>query len=144
MIQRSVLLEFPAAIAGQPIVSRVVRRFDVEVNNIQATITPEQDGRMFAIVTGEDADVLRALEWLRASEVRTTLPVQNLVWHEGRCTHCGACIGQCAPRAFSVDPATARVVFAAERCVACDLCVPACAYGALEALGHRVATAGEV
>jgi ferredoxin len=143
-MQRSAILRFPRTLVDQPIVSRVIRDFDVEVNILQASITPEEDGHMFAFFKGERAAVGGALDFLRAERVRVILPAKHLVWSAERCTHCGACVGQCTSSAFAVDPATFEVVFDAARCIACELCIPACAYGAVESIGDHLARKGEL
>lgn len=135
MMRRSAIFHFPAELYDQPVVSRLVREFDVEVNILQAHISPQEMGHMFAILAGEEPQVDGALHALAAMGVQTVLPVQNLVWDEERCTHCGACTGLCRPKALHMDPATRRVVFDASRCIACNRCVPACSYGAIESIG---------
>jgi L-aspartate semialdehyde sulfurtransferase ferredoxin len=62
---------------------------------------------------------------------------------EERCVHCGACVGQCASAAFTVDRSTRKVVFDPGRCIACELCIPACAYGAVESVNDHLRRTGE-
>ena len=143
-MQRSAIMRFPKTLVDQPIVSRVIRDFDVEVNILQASITPEEDGQMFAFFKGERAAVSGALDFLRDNRVRVILPAKHLVWSEEVCVHCGACVGQCTSSAFTVDPTTAKVVFDADRCIACELCIPACAYGAVESIGDHLVRKGEL
>ena len=49
MIQRSAILSFPKEIVDRPVITQLVRDVGVEVNILQAHITPEEDGHMFAI-----------------------------------------------------------------------------------------------
>lgn len=144
MIQRSVILGFPPSRVDKPVISSVIRRFDVEVNILQAHVTPEEAGRMFTIFRGSRAQVSKALDYLRENEVQTILPARNLVWDEALCVHCGACVGQCLSSAFSVDSATRRIVYDGDRCIACELCIPACAYGAIEPIGAHLEKLGEL
>lgn len=143
-MQRSAILRFPKTLVDQPIVSRVIRDFDVEVNILQASITPEEDGHMFAFFKGEQAAVGGALDFLREQQVRVILPAKHLVWSEEQCVHCSACVGQCTSGAFTVSPTTLEVVFDAERCIACELCIPACGYGAVESIGDHLVRKGEL
>jgi ferredoxin len=138
MTQRSAIFHFPADLYDRPVVSRLVQEFDVEVNILNAHITPQQCGHMFAVLDGEEAAVHRALAAMQAMGVETILPVKNLVWNEDNCVHCGACAGPCRPGAFSVDPATRRVVFDPTRCIACNRCIPACSYGAIESVDDHL------
>ncbi|MBW2263252.1 MAG: 4Fe-4S binding protein, partial [Deltaproteobacteria bacterium] len=116
MIQKSVILNFPRSQVDKPVVSSVIRSFDVEVNILQAHVTPEEAGRMFTIFKGERHQVDRALDFLRQNEVQTILPVKNLVWDEELCVHCGACVGQCLSSAFNTETESRRTVFDAQKC----------------------------
>jgi ferredoxin len=144
MIHKSVILSFPRSQLDRPVISTVIRSFDVEVNILQAHITPEEAGRMFTIFKGERTMVGRALDYLRSNDVQTILPVKNLVWDEERCVHCGACVGQCLSSAFATDTTSMRVVFDAGRCIACELCIPACPFGAIESIGDYLERTGEL
>ena len=53
MTQKSAILNFPKSLLDRPVVSQVIRKYEVEVNILQASITPEEDGRMFAIFRGK-------------------------------------------------------------------------------------------
>ena len=131
MLQRSVFLDFPKAVVDQPWITRVIRDYDVEVNILQAAITPDEGGRMFAIFRGEPPAVKAALTFLRDARVDVVEPEKFLVWREDRCVHCTACTGQCPSGSFTVDPQTRRITFVSESCIACELCIQACFYGAL-------------
>jgi ferredoxin len=144
MIQKSVILNFPRSQVDKPVISSVIRNYDVEVNILQAHVTPEEAGRMFTIFRGERAHVNGALDFLKRNEVQTILPVKNLVWDEQLCVHCGACVGQCLSSALTMDPATMRVVFEGEKCLACELCIPACSYSAVESIGDHLERTGEL
>lgn len=144
MIQKSVILNFPRTLVDKPVISAVVRNYDVEVNILQAHITPDEEGQMFTLFKGHGPAVNRALDYLRENHVRTILPVKNLVWDEQRCVHCGACVGQCLSSAFTQDPVTMKTVHDAGKCVACELCIPACGYGALESINDHLRKTGEL
>ncbi|MBW2277006.1 MAG: 4Fe-4S binding protein [Deltaproteobacteria bacterium] len=144
MIQKSAFLKFPKGLINEPVISRVIRGFDVEVNILQASITPEEDGNLFAFFSGERSAVSGALNYLKERDVRVILPARNLVWDEDRCVHCSACVGQCPSSAFSIEAESREVSFEAERCIACELCVPACSYGAVEPISDQLRKAGEL
>lgn len=144
MIQKSAFLKFPKGLVNEPVISRVIRGFDVEVNILQASITPEEDGNLFAFFSGERKAVSGALNFLKERDVRVILPARHLVWDEDLCIHCSACVGQCPSSAFSIDERSREVSFDAERCIACELCVPACSYGAVEPISDQLRRAGEL
>jgi ferredoxin len=144
MIRKSAFLKFPKGLVNEPVISRVIREFDVEVNILQASITPEEDGNMFAFFSGERSAVSGAFNFLKGRDVRVNLPARNLVWDEELCVHCGSCVGQCPSSAFSIGTDSREVSFDAERCIACELCVPACSYGAVEPISEQLRRAGEL
>ena len=143
MTHTSAFLKFPKSLVNEPVISGVIRDFDVEVNILQASITPEHDGQMFAFFSGERVAIDRAFHRLEQRHVRVILPAQSLVWDEELCVHCGACVGQCTSAAFTVDTASREVAFDADRCIACELCIQACSYGAVQPIGDRFENNGE-
>ncbi len=144
MIQKNLILTYPADQLDKPVISAVIRTYDVEVNILQARITPREEGRMFAQFAGEEAAVDQAIDYLQQNGVKVVLPAKNLVWDEDLCVHCGACIGQCMARALVQDPESMKTVYDGALCVACDLCIPACGYGAIESIGEHLKKKGEL
>lgn len=143
-MQRSVILHFPRTLTDRPIISHLVRDYDVEVNILQAYIMPDEGGHLFAILQGEEKSLERALGFLKGLGVRTILPTRNLVWDDQTCVHCGACVGHCRTGALAFDPETLRVVYDPERCLGCGLCIPACGFGAIESIGQHLLRKGEL
>lgn len=137
MAQRSLVLHFDPRLVDKPIVSHVVRTYDVDLNILHARITPDEEGTMFLIVSGAEEQIERAVAYLEGVGVRTSVTTKNLVWDEGKCVHCGACVGQCLPKALSVDEKTRRVSYDEAQCIACELCVGACPFGAIETVGKH-------
>ncbi len=142
MIQKSVIFHFPPELYDKPVISGLIRNCEVEVNILEAYISPQQAGHMFAILQGEEGRIDDALRYMEGMGVSMVLPVRNLVWDETKCVHCGACVGQCRPRAFRME--SSRVVFDSARCVACNLCIPSCSYGAIESISSHLKRKGEI
>jgi len=142
MFQQTAILNFPKSLIGRPVISHVIKNYDVEVNILQATITPQEDGHMFTIFSGKKQSVLKALDYLSENEVQIIKPEKNLVRDEARCVHCTACVGQCISNAYTVDPTTYKVVYNADHCIACKLCIDACAFGAVESIGDHLKRTG--
>lgn len=144
MVEKSVILKFPRDLIEHPYISHIIKERDVEVNILQAYITPQEAGHMFAIFRGEEGSVEDALEYLRSQEVQVVLPGRNLIWEESLCVHCSACTGQCKSGALTMNPSTFEVVYDGTRCIACKLCIPACAFGALESVSDHLRRIGEL
>ncbi len=139
MPQKSAIFHFKPDTVDKPIVSQLVRDYSLTVNILQAKISPEEEGRMFVTLHGDSANMKSGLEYLESLGVTVILPNKNVILFEERCTHCGACVGQCLPKALSVDPDTREVVFDSELCIACELCIGACPFGAIESVTEHLA-----
>jgi ferredoxin len=138
MMKKSVILHFGTDLVDKPIMSGMIRDHDVMVNILQASITPEEAGTMFVQVEGKADNVKRALGYLDGMGVRLIFPARNLIFDEERCTHCGACISQCLPKALHVDSGSCKMALDHDKCLACELCIPACPFGALESVGEHL------
>jgi ferredoxin len=103
----------------------------VSVNILRASITPDEAGEMFVIMSGGKEAVSRAIRFLRASGVDVAVESRLFSFNEAQCVHCGACVAHCFVDAFTVDPKTARVSWDEKACVSCGICIPSCGYGAL-------------
>lgn len=138
MTKKSAILHFGRDIVDKPVLTGLIRGHDVSVNILQASITPEEDGTMFVQIEGESENVKGAFDYLEGLGVRMIFPAKNIIWDDEKCTHCGACVGQCLPKSLAVDAVTGEIVFDADKCIACELCIPACPYGALESVTEHL------
>jgi ferredoxin len=131
-ISKRIVLHFPKRLVDRPIVSRLVRDFDLEFNILKALVTPEEEGLLVLELSGEQAAYDKGIRYLTETGVKIQSLSQDVLRNEERCTHCGACITICPSGAFELDPATRRVDFYNEKCVACGLCIQACPPRAME------------
>ncbi len=133
MTSRRVVLHFPTNLIDEPIMSRLVRKYDLEFNIMRANITAQEEGLLVLALTGTKENVEGALAEARHLGVRVQSLEQDVVRLESRCTHCGACITICPTEALVMNPETREVIFDYEKCIACELCVPVCPPRAMEA-----------
>ncbi len=131
-MQRSVYLSFNNQLVDKPIISDLVRRYDVSVNILEARINPNEEGSMFIQIEGSEENLDRAFGYLVSSGVRVTVKPRRLVWHEDICASCGACLAHCLPKALDMDPETGKVEYDEDKCISCLLCIPVCPYNAVE------------
>lgn len=73
MSTQDVRLEYPPSLLSRPVIQELIRRFDLSVNILQAQITLEE-GWIAVRLSGEEAEIQRAVNWLRA-EGLGVLPV---------------------------------------------------------------------
>jgi len=131
-ISKSIVLHFPKRLVDRPIVSALVRDFNLDFNILKASVTPEEEGLLVLEVSGKRSDYDKGIEYLAKTGVRIQSLSQDVTRNEERCTHCGACITICPTAAFELEPLTRRVSFLDEKCVACELCIKACPPRAME------------
>ncbi len=131
-VSKRIVLRFPPRLSGQPIVSRLVKEFNLDFNILKASITPEEEGILVLELSGEQNDYDKGIRYLTKTGVRIQSLSQDVLRNEERCTHCGACITVCPTGAFELDPATRRVTFHDDKCIACGLCIKACPPRAME------------
>lgn len=131
-ISKKMVLRFPRRLVDRPIVSRLVKDFNLDFNILKASITPEEEGLLVLEVTGKQEDYDKGISYLTKTGVRIQSLSQDVTRNEERCTHCGACITICPAGAFEIEPLTRRVNFYNEKCIACGLCIKACPPRAME------------
>jgi ferredoxin len=131
-VSKRIVLRFPRRLVDRPIVSRLVRDFNLDFNILKASVTPEEEGLLVLELSGKQSDYDRGIRYLTETGVRIQALSQDVTRNEERCTHCGACITICPTGAFELDPLTRRVNFCDEKCLACELCIKACPPRAME------------
>ncbi len=131
-VTKRIVLRFPRRLVERPIVYRLVKDYDLELNILKASITPEEEGLLVLELKGNQKEYDKGVDFLIKAGVRIQSLSQDVTRNEERCNHCGACITVCPTGAFRVDPKTRLVIFDNEKCIACGLCIPACPPRAME------------
>jgi ferredoxin len=129
---KKIVLRFPRRLVDRPIVSRLVRDFNLDFNMLKASVTPDEEGLLVMELTGKREDYDRGISYLTEAGVQVQALSQDVTRNEERCTSCGACVTICPSGAFELDPLTRRVTFNDEKCLACELCIKACPPRAME------------
>ncbi|OGP77653.1 MAG: hypothetical protein A2V86_06545 [Deltaproteobacteria bacterium RBG_16_49_23] len=134
MQKKRVVFNYPSHLVDQPVISKLVKDYDLTVNILRARITPKEEGRLVLEIVGKRAGLEAGFQYLRNLGIETQPLAQDVKWHEDRCTHCTACISVCHPQALDVNRKTMEVSFNRDKCIACELCIPVCPYQAMEIL----------
>lgn len=132
VVSRKIVIHFPKRLADQPIISRLIKQYDLEFNILKASITPAEEGLLVLELTGTQSEYDKGLKYLLKTGVEIQSLSQDFTRNEERCTSCGACITVCPSSAFELDKKTRLVKFNNEKCVACGLCIKACPPRAME------------
>lgn len=134
MQKKRVVLSYPPNVVEQPVISKLVKDFDLTVNILRAHVTPKEEGRLVLEITGRRKAMEAGLNYIKELGVDVQPLAQDVKWYEERCTHCTACISICPPKALDVNRTTMEVSFRREKCIACGLCIQVCPYQAMEIL----------
>ena len=131
-VSKRIVLRFPRRLVDRPIVSRLVRDYNLDFNILKASVTPEEEGLLILELNGKQEDYDKGIRYLTKAGVKIQSLSQDVTRNEGRCTHCGACITICPTGAFELESSTRQINFYNEKCIACGLCVKACPPRAME------------
>jgi L-aspartate semialdehyde sulfurtransferase ferredoxin len=123
------ILEYSSAVANDPVIYTLVRRFDIKVNILRAEISPGQEGSMLVELEGEDARLTECRDYLSSIQVRLAPLSSSLSLREEACVHCGSCTGVCFSGCLTMGDPDWKLAVDREKCIACGLCVQACPFG---------------
>ena len=131
-VSRRIVLHFPKRLVDQPMISRLVKHYDLDFNILKASVNPDKEGLLVLELKGKQDNYDKGIRYLAETGVTIQSLSQNVTRNEDRCTHCGACITICPSGAFEMDPETRKVNFHDKKCLACGLCLKACPPRAME------------
>jgi ferredoxin len=132
MIRHKIVLHFPHEQVDKPIVSKLVRDFNLDFNILKASITPREEGLLVLEIIGKEKDYERGMAYIESCGVTIQPLSQDIRRNDLKCTHCGACIAVCPTDALFVKRDSMEVGFDNEECVACELCIKVCPPRAME------------
>lgn len=125
-VKEKVVLRFPRESVSKPIISTMVKNYDVEFNILKASITPKEEGLMVIEFIGREKDYNAGIGFLKENGIEIVPLQQDITRNDDRCFHCGACTGICPSGALHIDRETYMIIFDPSLCVACELCVRVC------------------
>lgn len=132
MISKKIVLKFNQNLADQPIIFKLVRRFNLEFNILKAHINSNKEGLMVLGLSGEKDKINQGINYLKEIGIIVQPLSQSIIRNNNRCTHCGVCISICPTEALVLDPDTRKIHFYDDKCIACEQCIPTCPLRAME------------
>ncbi|WP_300464582.1 4Fe-4S binding protein [Desulfobacula sp.] len=130
-VKRRVVLTFPRFIGGQPIITELIREYELEVNIYRAQVTPNEKGYIAIDIIGEESQIEDGLEFIRSFEIDVNLTMNTLLWNKDKCTGCGNCVPHCPTGALYVKDNRSRPIdFHGDKCIECLCCIESCPFGA--------------
>ena len=121
-----VSLTFPPTKVTFPLMTKLVREYELEVNILHADIRLNKTGKLIVEMTGKKGNIDNALQYIEEQDVSYHIFNGTLTWDEEKCVHCGACTSVCPPRALRIDAPDFILSYDKEKCLVCGLCVKAC------------------
>ena len=131
-ISKRIVLRFPHRLVDQPIVCKLVKKYNLEFNILKAYVTPREEGLLVLELSGEKANYNRGIQYLERLGVEIQPLSQDIIRNEKRCIDCGVCVPICPTGALVVIPVSRKIHFNDSDCIACELCVKACPLRAVE------------
>lgn len=137
-MKRRYALRFSPTLVEQPIVSKLARAYDVDINILNADVASGRGGKLIVELCGTEQNLDLSVVYLSEVGVIVSEMVKELLFREEGCIHCGACTAVCSPRALSMNK-EAKLVFDVSLCVVCGLCTQACPLRLFEVSHEREA-----
>jgi ferredoxin len=131
-VSHRIVLHFPRAVTGEPIIYRLAKDYGLIFNILKASVSPQEEGLMVLELSGQDTDFQHGAAYLKEHGIRLQPLVQDIRKNDDRCVDCGACVGVCPTEALTLERPTMRVLFDPDKCVVCGECVPCCPVNAME------------
>lgn len=131
-VTKRIVVRFPKRLVEEPIVYRLIKDYDLVMNILKASVTPDEEGFLVMELQGDADKFEEGINYLKEKGVLVEPLSKDVKRNEVRCTHCGACVTICPASALVVDKESRKIIFSDEKCIACELCVPACPVGAME------------
>lgn len=124
-MKRRYSLGFSTQLVNKPLVSKLVKTFDLEINILNANVASGKGGLLVVEFEGTAAHLKEAAKWLQDLGVEVSPLSQNILFNKEKCIDCGACTAVCSGGALKLDK-DAKLVYDSDQCVLCGLCVHAC------------------
>ncbi len=130
--RRIYFIRYPKEISNKPIIYRLIKEYDVEVNILRANILPQREGILIIEMAGAKPNIKDGLEYLKQLGVSIERLATRIRRDEERCFQCGACTGVCPVDALYIRRQDMAVLFDADKCTGCSQCVLICPVRAME------------
>jgi ferredoxin len=137
MYAKMLSLRFPPTAVNEPIITNLIRKFDLECNILKAVIYPRKEGLAVMEVSGHRKNFHKGMHYLKSLGVKVESIGQDIKRDEEKCYQCGACTAVCPTGALAIRRPEMTVIFDKEKCSACELCVVACPARAMEVKFNR-------
>lgn len=126
MAKRRLVLTFPPEVVERPLVSLMVKEYDVITNILRAEVHEGEVGRMLVELEGNAKRLREGVKYLEDQGVQVEEAIKDIELEESICIACGACTAVCLPGALKVEAPDWELKLDKDRCILCGFCVDAC------------------
>lgn len=130
MYSERIMMAFPRNLVNEPILSTVVRQFEITFNIISAKIMENEEGQLKVELRGKRQDVLASIDFMKKKGVVVQSLSKVISIDRALCTDCGACIVHCPTGALFYGEGRS-LGYDAAKCITCELCRLACPFHAV-------------
>lgn len=124
-MEKKYVLHFPKEVADKPVISDMVKKYELDFNILKAYITPEEEGTLVLSINGKGKNVKAAVRDIKDMGIKVQSIASDVKMVKELCTDCSVCVPLCPVKALAVRE-DFSVVFEPEKCIACGLCIKAC------------------
>jgi ferredoxin len=124
-MEKKFVMHFPPVLVDKPIISTIVRKYDLEFNILKAFVSPEEEGTLVIELKGKEENLNKAIEEVKNKGVSIQPIESDIKMIKERCTDCSVCVGLCPTGALYIT-SDYEVKFEPEKCIACGLCIKGC------------------
>jgi len=124
-MEKKFVMHFPPILIDKPIISTIVRKYDLEFNILKAFVSPEEEGTLVIELKGKEENLNKAIEEVKNKGVSIQPIESDIKMVKEKCTDCSVCIGLCPTGALYMSE-NYEVKFEPEKCIACGLCIKGC------------------
>lgn len=125
-MRTKLLLRFPADVTDHPVTYELVKRFDLKLNILQASVDTNLEGKLLFDIEGDSKKLAEAIEFLDEIGVESNFFENIIEIDKDNCIQCGLCSSTCKVSALSFDRELMEISFNDAKCVNCNLCIPVC------------------
>lgn len=130
-MRTKLLLRFPADVTDHPVTYELIKRFDLKLNILKASVDANLVGTLLFDLEGDSKSLALAIEYLDEIGVESNFFENIIEIDKDECIQCGLCSSTCKVNALSYDREIMEIQFHDSKCVNCNLCIPVCPRRAL-------------
>lgn len=115
-------LKFSPSIVSKPVISDLIKNYDVTFNIHRADITPK-GGKMLIEISGSEAE--EGIKYMEKEGIQLTPIIKVVKKDEDKCVDCGECISLCPVEAITME-GDWTVELDDQKCIGCGFCTTSC------------------